>query len=236
MLPFVLIPGLNCDSRVYAGVTPMLWQHGPVTIASTLEGEGVAGIAAAILAHAPRRFALAGFSMGGYLVFEILRQAPERVAKLALIDTSARADTPEATEMRQRRIEQARAGKFGLVMEQSFPTSVHPDNASDSGLYSMHRAMAEANGSEAYIRHQEAIIGRPDSRPGLGAIKVPTLVIVGGADQITPPDAAREMHEGIAGSRLVTIPRAGHLALLEQPTLVAAALKDWAAQNSIKSG
>ncbi len=228
MTPFVLIPGLNCDARVYAGVAPALWQIGSVTVASTLAGEGVAGIAREILAAAPPRFALAGFSMGGYLAFEIMRQAPERVLKLALIDTSARQDTAEVSETRRRRIELARAGKFGLVQEQSFPASVHPDNASDSGLYSIHRAMSQANGADAYIRHQQSIMGRPDSRPALRLIAVPTTVIVGEADQITPIDAAQEMHEGITGSRLVVVPRAGHLSLLEQPIMVAAALKDWA--------
>jgi pimeloyl-ACP methyl ester carboxylesterase len=229
MIPFVLIPGLNCDARVYAGVIPTLWQFGSVMVASTVAGEGMTGIAAAILAAAPERFALAGFSMGGYLSFEILRQAPDRVVKLALIDTTAHQDTPDLTETRRRRIEQAEAGKFGLVLEQSFPASVHPDNVSDSGLYSIHRAMSEANGPAVYARHQRAIIARPDSQPGLAAIRMPTVVIVGEADQITPPEAAREIHEAIAGSGLVTIPRAGHLALVEQPALVAAALKEWAA-------
>ena len=143
---------------------------------------------------------------------------------------SDRPDTAEATENRQRRIALAQAGKFGLVIEQSFAASVHPDNVSDSGLYALHRGMSEANGPETYVRHQQAIIGRPDSRGELGAIKVPTVVIVGEGDQITPPEVAREMHEGIAGSRLVTIPRAGHLALIEQPDLVSEALKEWAAQ------
>jgi len=229
MTPFLLIPGLNCDARVYAPVTPALWQFGPVTMANHLEGVGVAGIAQTILASAPPKFALAGFSFGGYLAFEILRQAPDRVLKLALIDTSARQDSPEVTETRQRRVALAQGGKFGPVIEQSFPASVHPDNVGESRLYSLHRTMSEANGPEAYARHQQAIIGRPDSRPLLGSITVPTIVVVGEGDQITPPDLAREMHAGIKGSSLTVIPRAGHLALLEQPTLVSAALKAWAA-------
>lgn len=228
MTPFLLIPGLNCDARVYAPAATVLWQHGPVTIANHLAGEGIAAIAANILAAGPPRFALAGFSMGGYLSFEILRQAPERVTKLVLIDTSARPDTAESTELRRRRVALAKGGKFSLVIEQSFPTSVHKDNLDNSGLYSIHRAMAAANGADAYIRHQDAIIGRPDSRSTLASIKVPTLIVVGEGDEITPPDAAQEMHAGIAGSTLVTIPRAGHLALLEQPDLVNRALLEWA--------
>jgi pimeloyl-ACP methyl ester carboxylesterase len=229
MTPFLLDPGLNCDARVYAAASTVLWQHGPVTIANHHEVEVIAELAAGILAVAPPSFALAGFSMGGYLAFEILRQAPQRVTKLALLDTTARPDTAKATETRRRRIEHAEAGKFGLVIEQSYPASVHPDNVGESHLYSIHRAMAGANGPEAYVRHQHAIIGRPDSRSLLASITVPTLVLVGEGDQITPPDAAREMHAGIAGSTLAVIPRAGHLALLEQSDLVNRALAEWAA-------
>lgn len=228
MLPILLVPGLNTDARVFAQALPALWPDGPVMIANHLEGEGVADIARNILAGAPSAFALGGFSFGGYLSFEIIRQAPERVRKLLLLDTSARPDTAEATEVRRRRIEHTQAGKFGMVIEQSFTNSVHPDNQSDSRLYSIHRAMAEANGPDAYVRHQLSIIARPDSGPLLKSIVVPTLIVVGEGDEITPPDAAREMHEGIAGSRLELIPRSGHYALLENPERTGAVLRTWA--------
>jgi pimeloyl-ACP methyl ester carboxylesterase len=227
--PFLLIPGLNANARVYRDVTEALWAFGPVTIANHLEGEGIEGIVARILADAPPQFALAGFSFGGYLAFEILRQARERVTRLALIDSSARADTPESTATRRQRIAQAKAGKFGLVVQQSFGGSVHANHQNDARLLAIHTEMSQANGPEAYIRHQEAIIGRPDSRPELASIKAPTMIIVGEGDTITPPEVAEEMHRGIGGSRLVVIPDAGHLALLEQPAAVVAALRDWAA-------
>lgn len=229
MSPFVLIPGLNCDGRVYAPATTVLWPRGPVTVANHLDGAGIAGIAAAILRDAPPRFALAGFSMGGYLAFEILRQAPDRVLKLALIDTNAHADSADSTEVRRRRIEQARAGKFGLVTEQTFAGLVHADNAGDSGLYAIHRAMAETAGPDAYIRHQQAIIDRPDSRKLLKSITVPSLIVVGEADTISPMSAAQEMRDGIAGSILVVVPRAGHMAPLENSLVVNKALAAWAA-------
>jgi pimeloyl-ACP methyl ester carboxylesterase len=114
-------------------------------------------------------------------------------------------------------------------VQQSFAGSVHPDHKDDNALYAMHGAMSHANGSEAYVRHQEAIIARPDSGPLLKSIKVPTVIIVGEGDAVTPPEVAREMQEGIAGSRLVVISEAGHLALLEQPGMVTTALKEWAA-------
>jgi pimeloyl-ACP methyl ester carboxylesterase len=228
MVPFVLIPGLNSTARIFRDATEALWPLGSVTIADTLEGEGVTGMAEAILRDAPPKFALGGFSMGGYIGFEILRRAPKRVIGLALIDTTARRDTPALSETRQRRVEQARAGKFGLVVEQSFATSPHPDHVGDQRLKAIHHAMALSNGPEAYIRHQQAIIGRPDSRPMLASLTLPTVVVVGEADQTTPVGVAREMHEGIGGSRLVIVPEAGHLALLEQPEIVNAALVEWA--------
>lgn len=230
MTPFLLIPGLNADARVYREAVETLWRFGPVMVANHLEGEGMSRIAANILRTAPPSFALGGFSLGGYLAFEILRQAPERVTKLALIDTSARADAPEATDVRRRRIEQARAGKFGLVIGQSYATAVHPDRADDPALMAALRAMAEANGPEAYIRHQLAIIARPDSRGDLQRIGVPTVIIVGEADQTTPVEVAREMAVNIRESHLVIVRGAGHAALLEQPAAVNAALAEWAAR------
>jgi pimeloyl-ACP methyl ester carboxylesterase len=229
MTAFLLVPGLNCDARMYAGIANVLWQHGPVTVANHFEGATMAEIAGAILAVAPPKFALAGFSMGGYIVFEMLRQAPERVTKLALLDTTARPDTAEATENRRRQIVLAQKGKFIEAFEGTYPKSVHPDNVANEDIYAINRGMAEANGPERYVAHQQAIIGRADSRPDLAKIKVPTLILVGEGDQITPPDAAEEMHKGIAGSRLVTIARAGHMSPVEQPQSVQAAMREWAA-------
>ena len=229
MTPFLLVPGLNCDARVYAGVAHALWPFGPVTVANHQTGATIEAIAKAILADAPPKFALIGFSMGGYIAFDIVRQAPERVLKLGLLDTTARPDTEESTTNRRRMIALAQKGKFIDAVNQTFPKSVHAENAENSDLYAIHRGMAEANGPKIYEQQQEAIIARPDSRPTLATIKVPTLVMVGEGDQITPPDAAREMHEGIAGSKLVIVPRGGHLALLENPGPVHAALREWAA-------
>jgi len=228
MTPFLLVPCLNCDSRVYGSAASALWHVGSVSIASSTEGEGVSGIARSILANAPPKFALGGFSMGGYIAFEILRQAPERVLTLALIGTRAEEDTPESIELRRRRIALAKGGKFSLVIEQSYPDSVQVDNVDNADLYATHRTMAGANGPDAYVRHQEAIIGRPDSRPLLSSIRVPTVIIVGEGDKITPPASADAMHQAVTGSVLTVIPRAGHLALLEQPQMVNAALRIWA--------
>lgn len=225
--PILLIPGLNCTGRVYAGQISALWGYGPITLANHLEGEGMAGIAAAILAAAPPRFALAGFSMGGYLAFEILRQARERVLGLALLDTSARPDTPEQSRLRRMRMNKAESADFAAVLSEQYAQLVHESRTDDRALQELHRAMGEAAGREAFIRHQDAIIARPDSRPELAAIACPTLVLVGDGDRVTPPDLAREMAAGITGARLEIIPEAGHLAPLERPDAVARALAGW---------
>lgn len=229
MTPFLLVPGLNCDARVFAGVAQALWPYGPITVANHQSGDSVEAIASTILADAPPRFGLIGFSMGGYISLEMLRQAPGRVLRLALLDTTAGPDSEEATANRRRLIALARKGRFVDAVEQTYARSVHAENADNSDLYAIHRGMAEASGPAVYERQQEAIIARPDSRPTLTAIRVPTLIVVGEGDQITPPDASREMHEAIPGSRLLVVPRAGHMALLEQPEPVHSALRDWAA-------
>jgi pimeloyl-ACP methyl ester carboxylesterase len=226
-LPIVLIPGLTCSARLYAEQIPALWRFGPVMVADHTRDNSVATIARRILGAAPPRFALAGLSMGGYIAFEIMRQAPDRVAKLALLDTGARADTPEQTERRKVVIALAMSGRYAEVPDIAFPLYVHRNRHHDAGLKQTVRMMAAETGAEAFLRQQQAIIGRPDSRPGLGAIKCPSLVLVGDGDEATPPELAREIAGAIGGARLVTIADCGHLSTLEQPEKVTAALVNW---------
>jgi pimeloyl-ACP methyl ester carboxylesterase len=226
-LPIVLIPGLTCTPRLYAEQITALWQFGPVTVADHRRDDSMAAIARRILAAAPPRFALAGLSMGGYIAFEIMRQAPERVARLALLDTGARGDTPEQTERRKVVIALAKEGRYAEVPEIAFPVYVHRDRHGDEALKAIVRAMAAETGAEAFLRQQQAIISRPDSRPGLGAIRCPTLVLVGEGDMATPPELAQEIAAGIPGSRLVIVPGSGHLSTLEKPEAVTAELVEW---------
>jgi len=226
-LPIVLIPGLTCSARLYAEQIPALWQFGPVTIADHTRDASMAAIAQRILAAAPPRFALAGLSMGGYIAFEIMRQAASRVARLALLDTGARADTPEQTERRNVVIALAKSGRYAEIPDLAFPIYVHRDRQNDEALKRIVRAMAAEPGVEAFLRQQQAIISRPDSRPGLAAIACPTMVLVGDGDEATPPELAREIAAGIAGAQLVVIPDSGHLSTLERPQAVTAALVEW---------
>jgi len=226
-LPIVLIPGLTCTARLYAGQIPALWPFGPVTIADHRRDDSMAAIAQRILAAAPPRFALAGLSMGGYIAFEIMRQSPERVEKLALLDTGARADTAEQTERRHALMAKAKAGGFAEIADLAYPLYVHRDRHNDMALKSIVMKMVEETGLDAYLRQQQAIIGRPDSRPSLAAISCKTLVLVGEGDEATPPELAREIASGISGSRLAVIPGSGHLSTLEEPGAVNEALAEW---------
>ncbi len=225
--PIVLIPGLISSPRFYAAQIPALWRFGPVTVAHHTGASSMNAIAHAILASAPPTFALAGHSMGGYIAFEILRLAPARVTRLALLDTSALADAPEQTARRRAQMALADAGRFAEIPDLQFPLLVHADRAGDTALRTAVRAMADDCGAVAFIRQQQAIIGRIDSRPSLAAIRCPCVVIVGDADQITPPARAQEIADGIAGSMLVTIAGSGHMSAMERPDDVTAALCAW---------
>jgi len=224
-LPIVLIPGLFCTPRLYAEQLPVLWQYGSVTVADHRRHDTMRAIAASILASAPPRFALMGLSMGGYIAFEIVRQAPERILKLALFDTAARPDTPEQTKVRHEQIELARKGGLGKIVRAALPMLLH--RQTDEALRNTVIQMAEESGAEAFIRQQQAIIQRADSRPLLSSIKCATLVAVGEQDRLIPPDRSQEIATGIVGSKFVTIPECGHLATLEQPQLSTQALIEW---------
>jgi pimeloyl-ACP methyl ester carboxylesterase len=227
--PLLLVPGLAASARLYGEQLPELWRHGPVTVADHTRDDEIGAVARRILASAPPRFALAGLSMGGYVAFELLRQAPERVVRLALLDTSARPDRPEQTERRLAQIALAERGRYGEIPDALFPLLVHPARHDDAALLSLVRLMAQEVGAAAFVRQQRAIIGRPDSRPGFAAIRCPTLVLVGDADRLTPPEHAAEIAEGIDGAQLVVVPDCGHLSTLERPTAVTDALVAWLA-------
>ena len=226
-LPIVLIPGLNCSARLYAEQIPALWRFGPIEIADHTRDASMDAIAARILRDAPPRFALAGLSMGGYLALTIMRQAPERVQKLALLDTSARPETPEQSARRKPQIALAESGRFAEIPALQFPFFVHRSRQGDEALRARVRRMAEETGAQVFLRQQQAITTRPDARPLLAAIKCPTLVLVGDGDALTPPALSREIADGIAGSRLVIVADCGHLSTMEQPEAVNKALVEW---------
>jgi pimeloyl-ACP methyl ester carboxylesterase len=225
--PIVLIPGLLCSPRLYAEQLPALWRYGAVMVADHTRDDSVAGITRRLLGIAARQFVLVGLSMGGYTAFEVMRTAPDRVTRLALLDTSARPDTPEQSERRRAQIALAQSGRFGDVLDPLFLSWVHRSRRSDQSLRQIVQRMAEESGPDVFVRQQTAIMTRPDSRPTLAAVRCPTLVLVGDGDEATPPDRASEIAHGIAGSRLVVVPECGHLSTLERPEHVTRALVEW---------
>jgi pimeloyl-ACP methyl ester carboxylesterase len=226
-MPILLVPGLVSSPRIFAPVVPALWRLGPVTVANHIRDDNIGAIARRILAEGPPRFALAGHSMGGYIAFEIMRQAPDRVAKLALINTQARADTPEAAERRRGMMARARSGQYRAVLDELFPGFVHPSRRDDAGLRQLVYDMGDDVGVDGFVRQQTAMIGRPDSRPALAWIKCPTLVLTGDEDNTIPNSLSKEMADGIHGAKLVILKNCGHLPQPEQPEATAAALVEW---------
>lgn len=223
----VLIPGLACTSRLFEPQMAALGSERTILVADHTHDDSIPAIAARILREAPQRFAVAGLSMGGYIALEIMRQAPERVARLALLDTSARPDSVEASQDRERLIALAQAGRFEEIHSKLWPRLVHPDRQADRDLQEIVLGMMRETGAEAYIRQQRAIMARSDSRQSLPGIEVPALVLVGEGDAITPPEIAREMAEMIEWASLVVVPESGHLSTLEQPERVTQALRLW---------
>ena len=180
-----------------------------------------------MLAEAPPRFALAGLSMGGYCAQEILRQAPERVLRLALLDTSARADTDEQRARRRGLIELAQKGQFKGVTPRLLPLLIHPDRLEDTDLTTVVTGMAERIGRDAFLRQQKAIMDRPDGRADLAVVGCPTLVLCGREDALTPLELHEEMVRLIPDARLEIVEQCGHLSTIERPDAVNAALRRW---------
>jgi pimeloyl-ACP methyl ester carboxylesterase len=230
-LPLLLVPGLACTARLYAPQVTALWPSAPLMIADHRKDDHIDAVARRILDNAPPRFALAGLSMGGYIAFAMMRLAPERIARLALLDTSARSDTPEQTAARQSQIAMTKAGRYGEIADLSMPRYVHPDRQNDAAITGAVRQMSAETGPEAFIRQLKAIMSRPESRSMLGSIRCPTLVLVGDADLATPPDLSQEIADGVASAKLVVVPNCAHLSTLEQPEPVNAALIEWLSEE-----
>lgn len=226
-LPLLALPGLLDDERLWQHQSAALGAEHPITSFALTPQASMPELATAALARAPAgRFALVGLSMGGYLALEIMRRAPERVAALALLDTSARPDTPEQTEARRREIARS-ADDFEAVLAEFIPQLVHPSRLDDPAVIGPLRSMALRVGRDGYVRQQQAIIGRADSRPTLAQIRCPTLVLCGRDDQRTPLALHEEIAAGIPGARLVVLDDCGHMPPLERPQQLNDALRAW---------
>ena len=226
----VLVPGLLCDVHLWRAQLEHLSDVAEMWVADHTRSETMAGVARDVLADAPfETFALAGLSMGGYVALEIMRQAPQRVRKLALLDTAARGETPEQTARRNEFIALAERGKFLGVTEALMPLLIHPSRLGDAALTEAIKLMAKNVGKEAFVRQERAIMSRAESRPLLAAIKCPTLVLCGRQDQLTPLDRHEEMAVGIKRATLEVLEECGHMSTMEKPKHVNRALRRWLA-------
>ncbi|MBX9990431.1 alpha/beta fold hydrolase [Phreatobacter oligotrophus] len=228
-LPLVFVPGLNCTADLFAPQIAHFRDAHPVTVADHASDETIAEIAHRLLASAPPKFALIGLSMGGYVALEVMRQAPQRVAKLALLDTRASQDVLGDTEIRQAAIKMAQTGRFDDIHNVLWPRIVHIRRLGDTALEAIVRTMSDKTGPARFIRQQKAIMARPSYEASLAAIRCPTLILVGEDDALTPRFMSEDMAEAIRGSELVVVPDCGHLSTLERPEAVNAALERWLA-------
>lgn len=223
----LMLPGLLNDASLFTEQTVALSELGVVQVGDLTRSETIAELAKDALDEAPEgSLVLVGLSMGGYVAFEIMRQAPERVSALVLMDTSARPDTPEASAMREELMALAETD-LEAVTERLLPRLSHPDMMNLPTVRGVIQSMAASLGKEVFIRQQRAIMGRPDSRPTLANIACPTLVICGREDQITPPEMAEEIAAGIKQAELRIIEQCGHLSTLDQPEEVSGVLVEW---------
>ncbi len=223
----VLVPGLLCDRDLWRDQIPALAPIAEVHVADLRDHDSIADMAASILDAAPEPFSLAGLSMGGYVALEVMRRAPERVTRLALLNTTSRADTEAQTARRRRLMALAVEGRFGEAVEELLGVFLSDRARGDRPLVSRVRDMAMRVGAEAFLRQQRAIIGRLDGAETLRAVSCPTLIVAADRDVLIPPALQEEMHRLVRGATLRVIDGCGHLSTMERPDEVTRALTAW---------
>ena len=228
MTPLLLIPGMMCDARVFAPQIASLSAGRTVTVAAIGGADTIEALARQVLCDAPPRFALAGLSMGGIVGMEILGQAPDRVERVALMDTNHRAETPDRQALRRPQVERVFGGALRQVLiEEMKPLYLAPENRKDEGILNCALDMAIALGPDVFARQSEALRTRPDQSATLRATRIPSLVLCGEHDSLCPVERHREMAESMPRGRLEIIAGAGHLSTLERPIETNLALRRW---------
>ncbi|HEY4987893.1 MAG TPA: alpha/beta hydrolase [Bradyrhizobium sp.] len=218
MAPVVFLSGQLCSK--------LLWQHQHTDHVLELRNhDTMRELATEMLANAPERFALVAHGMAGFVAFEIMRLQPERVENLVLMSTLAQADTPKQTGRREGYLRLVEEGRFADIIEERIPLLIHPDRREDSVLTGTLRKMARDIGEQGFLNQQRAIMSRPDSRPGLGAIACPVLLVFGHADGITTIEHQNEMLSAIPDARLEIVEDSGHMIPLERPERTNAILR-----------
>ncbi len=225
--PLVLLPGMMCDARLYRHQLQHLSRDRAVTVAPVSGGERIEEIASGLLDQLPLRFALTGLSMGGVVALEIIRRAPDRVSRLCLMSTDAHADTPQIAASREPLIVGAQAGRLEDVMQQVIRPETLAPGPDRMAILDEMMTMANEMGPDLFVQQMRALQRRPDQQSTLRKIKVPTLILCGAHDGLTPPKKHTFMAELIPGAELQVVENAGHLPTLETPEIVTKALKKW---------
>lgn len=227
MTPLLMIPGMMCDARLYGPQIAALSHKLPLMTVPITAADSVEALAADLLAQAPPEFALAGLSMGGIVAMEVVRQAPERVRRLALLDSNPLPESEEVRARREPQIEAVRNGKLREVMRDELKPLYLADTPRRAATLALCMEMALDLGASVFERQSRALQTRPDQQETLKAVRVPTLVLMGAEDRLCPLARHQLMHELIHGSKLVVVEGAGHLPTLEQPEAVNTALRSW---------
>lgn len=226
-LPLVLLPGMMCDARLFAPQIATFSRTCAVHTASVTAHDTTAALATEVIAHAPPRFALAGLSMGGIVAIEIIRQASERVAGLALLDTNPRAETPEIQSKRGPQMDRVQDGALAEVIRDEFKPNYLADGPNRQPVLDLCMDMALSLGPDVFLRQSRALRDRPDRQGALRAVRVPTLILCGRDDRLCPVERHELMHDLVPGSQLAIIDDAGHMPTLEQPEATTAELVRW---------
>ena len=227
MTPLVLLPGMMCDARLFGPQINALSGARTIHVAPISGHDTVQALAAEVLDHAPPRFALAGLSMGGIVAMEVLRQAPDRVARIALLDTNPKAETDAVAAHREPQIAKVAAGDLIPVMRDEMKSNYLTDGPDRAAILDLCMDMAASLGAATFIRQSRALQTRPDQQDTLRSCAVPALVLCGEDDTLCPIHRHELMHELIPQSTLHIVENAGHLPTLEQPDETTAALIRW---------
>lgn len=226
--PLVLLPGMMCDGRLFAPQVAALAERADVTVGDITAHDSMEALADAVLAAAPKTFALGGLSMGGIVALAIVARAPQRVTRLALLDTNHRPDPPERRPVRDRQIADVQSGLLREVLiEEMKPNYLGEASARDRALLDLIARMGDDLGPEVFIRQSIALRDRPDRTEALRAFPGPTLVLCGAEDRLCTPERHREMATLAQRPTLTIVEGAGHLSTLEAPERVNAALATW---------
>jgi pimeloyl-ACP methyl ester carboxylesterase len=229
-IPLILLPAFMSTRALWEPQIDALADFADITVVDLTPFDTVPKMADAVLERAPDSFALAGLSLGAFTAFEILRRAPERIARLALVSTTARADAPERLAARKTQIEAVEAGGFDETVEGFLKVLQPPDRPWSLEVLERVRQMVHEAGKDCFFRQQNAMKTRVDSRGILGSISCPTVVIHGKDDQSWPFENGEELARLIPGARLEVIENAGHFPTLSQPEETTAALRTWLAE------